>query len=121
MLIGSVGSEPIIRDGEKGKFATFSLATKERFKNRDGGYTENTEWHNIVAYGNLATLVEKYITKSSKLYVEGKLHYRSYTNNEGVKRDVAEIILSLVDFLDSRKDGGSNGRTPNRGGDDYDF
>ncbi len=91
MLIGNVGKDPEVRylDGNNNpnsgstKVATFTLATTERYRDRNGELRENTEWHNIVAWRNSADIAEKYIRKGTQLYVEGKLRTRSWTDQTG--------------------------------------
>lgn len=84
MLIGNVGKDPEVRyleTPEHPKVAQFTLATSERYKAKDGSVTEQTEWHNIVAWRGLADIAEKYIRKGSSLYVEGRLRTRSWEVN----------------------------------------
>ena len=101
MLIGNVGRDPEVRDFEGGmRRATFTLATSERFRDR-----ENTEWHNIVAWRQLAELAEKYIRKGSQIYVEGRITSRSWDGNDGAKHYVTEIIANTIQLLDRRTDG----------------
>ncbi len=101
MLIGNVGKDPEVRDFEGGmRRATFTLATSERFRDR-----ENTEWHNIVAWRQLAELAEKYIHKGSQIYVEGRITSRSWDGNDGAKHYVTEIIANTIQLLDRRTDG----------------
>lgn len=105
MLIGHVGSLEIKSfDGQGGprKCATFSLATTERYKDRNGNLVNNTEWHNIVSW-NHAELCEKYVTKGSQLYVEGKLRTRTWDDKDGNKRYVTEILAEKIDLLGKRE------------------
>lgn len=95
ILIGNVGSDPKVMYPEKGtSFAFFSLATNERI-----GETERTEWHNIVMSGKAAEYAEKYIRKGSKLYVEGKLRTRQYTDKMGIQRQRTEIYVDNFEIL----------------------
>ena len=87
MLIGNVGKDPEVRylDGNNAgsgsaKVAQFTLATTERFRDRNGELRENTEWHNIVAWRNSADVAEKFVRKGTQLYIEGKLRTRSWTD-----------------------------------------
>lgn len=98
MLIGHVGKDPDIRILEAGsKVATFSFATTEK------GYTlangtqvpERTEWHNVVVWRGLADVVEKYVHKGDKLYLEGKIRTRSYDDSRGIKRYITELLLII--------------------------
>lgn len=104
-LIGHVGQMEIKSfDGQNGprKCATFSLATTERYKDRNGNLVNNTEWHNIVSW-NHAELCEKYVTKGSQLYVEGKLRTRTWDDKDGNKRYVTEILAEKIDLLGKRE------------------
>lgn len=105
MLIGHVGQIEVKSfDGQGGprKCATFSLATTERYKDRNGNLVNNTEWHNIVSW-NHAELCEKYVSKGSQLYVEGKLRTRSWDDKDGNKRYVTEILAEKIDLLGKRE------------------
>lgn len=111
MLIGNVGKDPEVRyldgnsaNGANAKVATLTLATTERFKDRSGELREKTEWHNIVAWRNLADLSEKYIRKGSQIYVEGKLTTRSWTDQSGNKRYTTEIVADTIQLLGKRSD-----------------
>jgi len=78
-LIGNVGNEPEITNLESGKkVAKFSIATNESYKDSKGGKVTNTQWHNIVAWGKIAEIVEKYVGKGKEVALEGKLTSRSY-------------------------------------------
>lgn len=112
MLIGNVGKDPEIRylenspaaQGSSPKVASFTLATSERYKDRNGEFKENTEWHNIVAWRALADTVEKYVKKGTQLYVEGRLRTRSWTDQSGAKRYSTEINADSIQLLGRRSD-----------------
>lgn len=112
MLIGNVGKDPEVRylDGNNNpnsgstKVATFTLATTERYRDRNGELRENTEWHNIVAWRNSADIAEKYIRKGTQLYVEGKLRTRSWTDQTGNKRFTTEITVDNLQLLGRKSD-----------------
>ncbi len=113
MLIGNVGRDPEVRYLENNpapqgstnpKVARFTLATTERYRDRNGETRENTEWHNIVAWRGLADLAEKYIRKGSQIYVEGHLRTRSWTDQAGVKKDRTEIEADAIQLLGRRSD-----------------
>lgn len=113
MLIGSVGSiEVKTFDGQNGtkKCATLSLATNERYKDRNGNLVTNTEWHNIVSW-NHAEVCEKYVQKGSPLFIEGKLRTRSYDDQHGNKRYVTEILAEKIDLL-GKKDNSQSEQKP---------
>ena len=112
MLIGNVGKEPVIRYYDRDQaIATFSLATTER------GYTlpngtqvpDRTDWHNIVMYRGLAKIVEKYVHKGDKLYVEGRIHYRTYDDQKGIRHYVTEVYADNMELL-SPKSASDEGR-----------
>ena len=100
-LLGNVGNDPEIRENSGGKFATFRLATTDRaYTKKDGTQVpERTEWHSIVAYGGLATTIERYVRKGTKLYIEGKLRTRKYTARDNTERTVTEIYLDQMELL----------------------
>lgn len=101
-LIGFVAREPEIRDANGAKVATFTLATSERYKDKNGEYKENTEWHSIVCWRQTAEYVEKYITKGALLYIDGKLRTHSWDDNNGTKRFVTEIMVNALQSLDRK-------------------
>jgi single-strand DNA-binding protein len=101
MLIGNLGKTPEVRNLENNvKVAHFSLATTETYKDEKGETHSNTEWHNIVLWRNLADLAEKYLTKGSTIYLEGKLKTRSYQDKNGITKYVTEIIGDKIIMLD---------------------
>jgi len=91
-LIGNLGNDPEIVNLDGGaKLAKFSIATNETYKNAKGEKVTDTQWHNVVAWGKTAEIVENYLTKGNEVAVEGKLTHRSYENKEGEKRYITEI------------------------------
>ncbi|MBD1261508.1 single-stranded DNA-binding protein [Maribacter polysiphoniae] len=91
-LIGNLGNDPEIVNLDGGsKLAKFSIATNETYKNAKGEKVTDTQWHNVVAWGKTAEIVENYLTKGNEVAVEGKLTHRSYETKEGEKRYVTEI------------------------------
>ena len=112
MLIGNVGRDPEVRyldqgaaqNGQSTKVATFTLATTDRYRDRSGEVRENTEWHNLVLWRQLADLAERYIRKGSQIYVEGRIRTRSYTDQQGMKKYMTEIVADNVQLL-GRRDG----------------
>lgn len=111
MLIGNVGKDPDVRyldgngaAGANSKVASFTLATSERYKDRNGNLQENTEWHNIVAFRNSADIAEKYIRKGTQIYVEGRLRTRSWTDQTGNKKYTTEIVVDSLQLLGRRSD-----------------
>ena len=110
MLIGNVGKDPEVRylegSGQNGaarKVAQFTLATTERYRDRNGETRENTEWHNIVAWGQPADVVERFVKKGTQLYIEGRLRTRSWTDANGVKKYTTEINVDTLQLLGRRE------------------
>lgn len=101
-LIGRIGRDPEVRTLESGKIVNLSLATSERFKNKDGEVQENTEWHNLTMFGKLAESADKLLVKGTLVYVDGKLHSRSYEKN-GETRYVTEILCNGFQLLSGGK------------------
>ena len=99
-LIGNVGNAPETKTLESGKkVANFSLATNEFYKNSEGEKVQNTQWHNIVAWGKTAEIVENYLTQGKEVILEGKLTSRSYETQTGEKRYVTEVVAQEVMIL----------------------
>ncbi|NVO19606.1 MAG: single-stranded DNA-binding protein [Bacteroidetes bacterium] len=99
-LIGHLGHDPELRTLEKGnKVASFSLATSDVYTDKEGNRKEQTEWHNIVAWGNLAETCEKYLKKGKEVAIDGRLTYKNWEDKSGVKHTSAEIIASEVLFV----------------------
>lgn len=102
MLIGNVGKEPEIKYVDAGVcVASVTLATTERgYKLQNGTEVpERTEWHNIVLWRGLAEIVEKYVHKGDKLFIEGQIHTRNYEDRNGVRRYVTEIWAESLEML----------------------
>ena len=105
ILVGNVGKDPEVRHLEGGtSVAKFTLATSETYKNKSGEQVKNTEWHNIVAWRQLAELAEKYIRKGSQIYVEGKITNRQYDDKDGNKRYINEIVADNIRLLGRKED-----------------
>jgi len=110
ILIGNLGQDPEIRYTQSGTaVATLSLATTEKFKEKDGQVKEQTEWHRIVAWSRLAEVCGEYLHKGSKVYIEGKLQTRKYTDQNGVEKYTTEVIAREMKMLSPRGDGGGSG------------
>lgn len=91
-LIGHLGQDPEIVNLEGGnKLAKFSIATTDSYKNANGEKVDDTQWHNIVAWGKTAEIVENYLIKGKQVAIEGKLNHRSYETKEGDKRYITEV------------------------------
>jgi single-strand DNA-binding protein len=99
-LIGNLGNAPEVRNTETGKkLARFSMATNEQYKNSKGERVTETQWHNVIAWGNVAEIAEKYLKKGAEVAVEGKLVNRSYVDKEGAKRTITEIQVTEILML----------------------
>ena len=94
-LLGHAGRDPDIRTlAGGGKAASFSLATTQKWKDRDGKAAKNTEWHRIVVYGPTVEVVETMVAKGGAVLVEGRLATRGYRDREGNERSVTEIVVA---------------------------
>ena len=103
-LSGNLGFDPEVREIAKGrKVARMSLATNERYRNANGEFVTDTQWHTVVAWGSAAEQVERLLRKGSPVNVEGRLVHRSYENKDGVKRHVTEVVLRGFELLPGSK------------------
>ena len=113
ILVGNVGKDPEIRETSEGKkIASFSLATSDTWKDKNGERQEKTEWHRVVIFNQgLAEIAERYVKKGSKLYVSGALQTRKWEDNNGVERYATEVVLSAFNgeltLLDSKDKSGN--------------
>ena len=99
-LIGNVGQEPTVTNLESGKkVARLSLATNENYKNGQGEKQTDTNWHTVVAWGKVADIVEKYVTKGKEIGLTGKLKTRTYTTEDGNQRYVTEVVANEILLL----------------------
>lgn len=105
-LIGRVGGDPDVKRLENGTdVARFSLATSDSYKDKNGEFQETTEWHNVVAWRDLAERAEKNLKKGVLVYVEGKVTYRKYKDKEGVEKTVTDIVANAIRTLEKREGG----------------
>jgi len=104
ILVGNLGKDPEVRSLENGvKVARFSLATSETYKDKNTSERiTQTEWHNIVLWRSLAEIAEKYLTKGSQVYIEGKLQTRSYQDKDGITKYATEIVGQNLTMLGGR-------------------
>ncbi|MEP2774212.1 MAG: single-stranded DNA-binding protein [Fulvivirga sp.] len=94
-LIGRLGKDPEVKTLENGNMiATFSIATSDYYKNAEGEKVEDTQWHNVVAWGKKAELVSSYLKKGNEVAIEGKLIHRNYETSNGEKRYVTEVNMN---------------------------
>ena len=105
IVLGRVGKDPGIKQFDGGSKASFSVATTERGYTTKNGISvpEKTEWHNIVCWKGLATIVEKYVKKGDLIYIEGKITTRSW-ENDGRKHYMTEIVADNIELLGSKKE-----------------
>lgn len=100
ILIGNVGKDAELKyTGPGTAVSSFTLATNETWKNKDGAKQSKTEWHTVVIWGRMAEGISKYITKGKNLFIEGKITTRSWEDKDGNKRYKTEIVASEVKFL----------------------
>ena len=119
IIVGNVGRDPEVRFTKAGTaVATFSVATSERFKDRDGQPQERTEWHRVVAWAQLADICGKYLRKGKQVYIEGRLQTRDWEDKDGHKRYTTEVVANVMQMLGRREDdgGGSSDDSYSRGG-----
>lgn len=103
-LIGNLGMNPEIKALAGGKkLAKLTIATNETYKNAEGEKVQETQWHNLIAWGKTAEIAEKFLTKGSEVAIEGKLIHRNYTDKDGVKRYVTEIEINEFLMLGGHK------------------
>lgn len=96
-LIGHLGMNPEVKDFENGKkLAKFSVATKLNYRDSNNEKVEDTQWHNVVAWGKEAELAEKFLAKGSYVTIEGRIVYRNYEDKDGQKRYSTEIVMNDV-------------------------
>ena len=108
ILVGNVGNDPEIRHLDQDvKVAKFRMATSETFRAKNGERVTTTEWHNIVLWRGLAGVVEQYVKKGSRLYIEGKITYRQY-EKDGETKYFTEIVANNMVMLDSKSDNQQN-------------
>ena len=114
ILVGNVGQDPEVKYTPSGvPVAKFSLATNERFKDKSGEFQERTEWHNVIAWQRLAEIVGEYLSKGSKVYVEGKLQTSSWEDKQsGQRKYRTEIVARDLVLLGSRESSGGGHETP---------
>ncbi len=111
ILVGNLGKDPELRYTPSGAaVANFTLATSERYKDKSGQMQEKTEWHNIVAWRQLAEICGKFLHKGKQVYIEGRIQTRSYDDRDGNKRYMTEIIADQMQMLGRAGDeGGGSG------------
>ena len=103
-LIGNLGAAPEVKNLDNGnKMARFTVATSDNYTNKKGEKVNETQWHNIVIWGKLAGIAEKYLEKGSQVVIDGKLTTRNYTDKEGVKKYFTEIVANELLLMDKKQ------------------
>lgn len=117
ILIGNLGADPEIRYTQSGTpVVNFTIATTERWKDKEGQQQEQTEWHRIVAWRRLAEICGEYLSKGSRVYIEGKLQTRKWQDQSGNDRYTTEVIANEMKMLTPRGAGTGEGAGANDGG-----
>lgn len=115
IIVGRLGQDPEVRYTQSNAaVATLSIATSEKYKDRNGQMQETTEWHRCVAWGRTAEICQQYLKKGSLVYVEGPIQTRSWEDKSGEKRYTTEIKVLSMQMLDSKGMGQDNGNYPNQ-------
>lgn len=105
ILVGNLGKDPEAFTFDNGvKKVSFSLATTESYKDKEGNRVDQTEWHNVVLWRGLADVAEKYLSKGNQVYIEGKIKTRSWDDKDGIKRYTTEIYCDNMTMLSGRKE-----------------
>lgn len=118
ILVGNLGADPDIRNTQGGdKIANFTVATSERWKDKNTGeQREKTEWHRVVIFGKTAEIAERFLHKGSKVYIEGKLQTRKWQDQSGADKYTTEVVIQgfggVLTMLDSRNDGSGGNHAP---------
>ncbi len=120
ILVGNLGADPETRTSQAGNMvANLRLATSHRAKDRDGNWSDQTEWHRVVCFGRTAENVARFCRKGKQIYVEGRIQTRKWTDNEGRDRYSTEVVANEIRFLGSRDGGGGGGYSGGGGGGGY--
>jgi single-strand DNA-binding protein len=106
ILVGNLGKDPEVQTFDTYKKASFSLATTENSRDKDGNDVQHAEWHNIVMWRGLAEIAEQYLHKGSQVYIEGKIRTRSFDGKDGTKKYITEIQADNLVLLGGRREGG---------------
>ena len=119
ILIGRLGKDPEVRKiNETTTVCNFPLATNESYKNQDGSYTDQTEWHNIVMWRGVAERAERILKKGANVFIEGKLRTRSWEDKEKHKKYTTEIVVENFQLLDKRENATHAGNSEHKSDND---
>ena len=107
MLIGRLGKDPELRYTSAGRpRCSMSVATSYRYKDKDkDNWIEKTQWHQVIAWGKTGEVCKQYLTKGRRIFIEGRLESRAYTDKEGQQKHAHEVVTDSIVFLEGRKDG----------------
>lgn len=120
ILLGNLGKDPEVKHGENGTLrVSFSLATNDYYKNKNKENVSRVDWHNVVLWGRLAELGEKYLRKGKQVYIEGKLTTKSFEGKNGDIKYITEVVANSMILLGGPRVGVSDGRNAVQGFDDY--
>ncbi len=122
MIIGRLGRDPEMRYTPSGRpVTTFTVATSRTWNTSEGERRVETEWFNIVAWGNLAEICKQYLTKGQQVYVEGRLQTRTWDDSEGNKHTSVEIVANEMIMLSERREAEGSGEAENIEEDEFPF
>ena len=122
LLIGNLGQDPEMTYTQGGTAkAQLSIATQEKWKDKDGEAKEKTEWHRVIVWGKLAEICGQYLSKGRQVFIEGRLQTRQWEDREGNKKYTTEIIASGMQMLGSKRDGSGAGKEGNNYADPGDL
>jgi single-strand DNA-binding protein len=117
ILLGNLGQDPELRNTQGGTaVCNLNIATSERTRDKDGNWSDHTEWHRVVAFGRTAENVAQYCKKGRQLFVEGRLRTRKWQDKSGQDKYSTEIVADSVQFLAGGREGGGGGGGGYRGG-----
>src|SRR4030043_460963 len=122
MVIGNLGRDPEMRYTPSGRpVTTFSVATSRTWNTSDGERRIETEWFNIVAWGNLAEICKQYLSKGQQVYIEGRLQSRTWDDDKGNKHTSVEIVANEMIMLGDRREGETSSESENNESDEFPF
>ncbi len=122
MVIGNLGRDPEMRYMPSGRPVTsFSVATTRSWTNANGERREETEWFNVVAWGNLAEICKQYLRKGQQVYIEGRIQTRNWEDNERRKRFRTELVANEMIMLGSRREASETVESADEGGEEFPF
>lgn len=113
IILGNLGNDPEVKTLEGGvRVASFSVATSEKWTDKNGDKKEETQWHNIVFFGKVVDVIEKYVKKGSQIYIEGKLKTTSYDDKDGIKRYQTRIIGQSLNLIGGNSQNTGSSQVP---------